>query len=234
MATVTMQKRGSPLRLASTRAPATPPSAAERHPRAPATPRSASVRSTLTSRAAVAGIDFSGLESVPAREVRRRRQSSPMTRGIGVGVIGLGWMGRVHASAYRRVLEHFPDLEAAPRLVAAADVSAQRRAHAEHVGFERTAADWRAVIEDPAVDVISVTVPNAMHRAVALAAIEAGKPVWVEKPVGRGLEDAAAVGRLDEDGQRSVVLAIVRREIGVMAASALVVALLGVRAAGGL
>ena len=116
-----------------------------------------------------------------------------MTRGIGVGVIGLGWMGRVHASAYRRVLEHFPDLEVAPRLVAAADVSRERRAHAEHVGFQRTAADWRAVVEDPAVEVISVTVPNAMHREVALAAIEAGKPVWVEKPVGRGLEDTAAV-----------------------------------------
>ena len=48
----------------------------------------------------------------------------------------------------------------------------------------------------------------------------------------RGLPDAAAVGRLTEDGQRSVVLAIVRREMGVMSASALVVAVLGLRAAG--
>ncbi len=46
----------------------------------------------------------------------------------------------------------------------------------------------------------------------------------------RGLEDAQAVGRLSQEGQRSVVLAIVRREIGVMAISALVVAALGVRA----
>ena len=32
-------------------------------------------------------------------------------REIGIGVIGLGWMGRVHTSSYRRVLEHFPDAE---------------------------------------------------------------------------------------------------------------------------
>ena len=116
-----------------------------------------------------------------------------MDRRIGVGVIGLGWMGRVHTSAYRRVLEHFPDLGATPRLVVAADVSPQRRAHAERVGFERTTEDWRAVLDDPAVEAVSITLPNAMHREVALAAIEAGKHVWVEKPVGLGLEDTAAV-----------------------------------------
>jgi predicted dehydrogenase len=116
-----------------------------------------------------------------------------MYRQVGVGVIGLGWMGRVHTSSYRRVLEHFPDLGIAPRLVAAADVSPQRRAHAEHVGFERTVEDWRAVLDDPAVEVVSITLPNAMHREVAVAAFEAGKHVWVEKPVGRGLDDTVAV-----------------------------------------
>lgn len=116
-----------------------------------------------------------------------------MEREIGVGVIGLGWMGRVHTSSYRRVVEHFPGLGVLPRLVAAADVSAERRAHAERIGFERTAEDWRAVVEDPAVEAVSITLPNAMHREVALAAIDAGKHVWVEKPVGRSLQDTVAV-----------------------------------------
>jgi len=47
----------------------------------------------------------------------------------------------------------------------------------------------------------------------------------------RGLEDAQAVGRLDEDAQRSVVTAILRRELGVMAIAALVIAGLLIRAA---
>jgi predicted dehydrogenase len=116
-----------------------------------------------------------------------------MEREIGIGVIGMGWMGRVHSAAYRRVLEHFPDLGVRPRLRVAADVSPERRAHAERVGFERTTDDWRAVIDDPAVEIVNVTLPNVMHREVAVAALEAGKHVWVEKPVGRDLEDTAAV-----------------------------------------
>jgi hypothetical protein len=48
----------------------------------------------------------------------------------------------------------------------------------------------------------------------------------------RDLEDAAAVGRLDEAGQRSVVLAIVRREMGIVALGAAVVAFLALRAYG--
>jgi predicted dehydrogenase len=116
-----------------------------------------------------------------------------MERQIGIGVIGMGWMGRVHSASYRRVLEHFPDLGVRPRLLMAADVSEDRRLHAERIGFETTTGDWRTVVEDPRVEVVNVTLPNAMHREVALAALAAGKHVWVEKPVGRGVEDTAAV-----------------------------------------
>ncbi len=116
-----------------------------------------------------------------------------MEREIGIGVIGFGWMGRVHASSYRRVLDHFPDVRLRPRLVIAADPPEERRAQAERIGFESTAEDWRAVVEHTGVEAVSITLPNAMHREVAIAAIEAGKHVWVEKPVGRGVEDTAAV-----------------------------------------
>ena len=116
-----------------------------------------------------------------------------MEREIGIGVIGMGWMGRVHTAAYNRLPEHLPDLGVRPRLLTAADTSADRRAHAERVGFETTTADWRAVIDDPAIDVVNVTLPNALHREVAIAALEAGKHVWVEKPVGRDVDDTAAV-----------------------------------------
>jgi predicted dehydrogenase len=64
-----------------------------------------------------------------------------MDRRLGIGVIGLGWMGRVHTSAYRRLLEHFPELGVMPRLVAASDLSKARRAHAERLGFARTTDD---------------------------------------------------------------------------------------------
>lgn len=114
-------------------------------------------------------------------------------REIGIGVIGLGWMGRVHTAAYKRAADHFPELRVRPRLVLASDVSPQCRAQAEAMGFEGSAEDWRAAVEHPGIDAVSITLPNLRHREVAVAAIEAGKHVWVEKPVGRGVEDTAAV-----------------------------------------
>ena len=116
-----------------------------------------------------------------------------MERQLGIGVIGLGWMGRVHTTSYKRAPDHFPDLGVRPRLVVAADTSAERRRQAERLGFERTVEDWRAVVEDPAVHVISVTTPNALHCEIATAVVEAGKHLWVEKPVGRGVEETIAV-----------------------------------------
>jgi predicted dehydrogenase len=126
-----------------------------------------------------------------------------MEREIGIGVVGFGWMGRVHTSSYRRIVEHFPGLGVRPRLVVAADVSEARRRQAERVGFAVTTDDWRTVVEHPGVELVSITMPNSMHREVALAAIAAGKHLWVEKPVGRGVQDTADVA---EAARRAGVL----------------------------
>ena len=80
-----------------------------------------------------------------------------------VAIIGFGWMGRVHSAAYRRLPEHFPDLGVSPRLLVAADVSEDRRAHAERVGFERTTDDWRAVVVE-ARDVNAAPVMQAIAQ----------------------------------------------------------------------
>ena len=97
----------------------------------------------------------------------------------------MGWMGRVHSAAYRRVLEHFPDLGVTPAAAWSPPTSSEhRRAHAERVGFERTTDDWRAVIDDPAVEVVNITLPNAMHREVAIAAL-AGRQARVGREARR-------------------------------------------------
>lgn len=115
-------------------------------------------------------------------------------RTIGVGVIGLGWMGRVHSQSYLRVGHHFPDLALAPRLVTAADPVAPLRADATHrYGFARTTVDWAEVLADPEVEAVSVTTPTDLHAEVGVAAARAGKHIWIEKPVGRDPGEAAAV-----------------------------------------
>src|SRR5690606_18348234 len=50
--------------------------------------------------------------------------------------------------------------------------------------------DWRQLIADPDVEVVSITTPNAFHADMAVAALEAGKHVWCEKPMAVALADA--------------------------------------------
>src|SRR5829696_1033415 len=148
-------------------------------------------------------IDSTGAAGTGGAGPRAACKERRMEREIGIGVVGFGWMGRVHTSSYRRVVEHFPGLGVRPRLVVAADVSEARRRQAERVGFATTTDDWRTVVEHPDVELVSITMPNSMHREVAQAAIAAGKHLWVEKPVGRGVQDTAAVA---EAARRAGVL----------------------------
>ncbi|HLO36289.1 MAG TPA: Gfo/Idh/MocA family oxidoreductase [Candidatus Deferrimicrobium sp.] len=109
-----------------------------------------------------------------------------MRRTIGIGVIGMGWMGEAHSRAYRLAGDRFHDRGIDARLVACADADPGRaEAARERFRFERATTDWRDVIADPAVEAISVTAPNDTHLAVIRAAIEAGRHVLCEKPVGR-------------------------------------------------
>ena len=112
----------------------------------------------------------------------------------GIGVIGFGWMGQSHSRAYRNIPVYFPERGITPRLVGVAETDPQRAALAVgNYGYGYSTADWRQVVEDPAVDVIDITAPNAMHRELAEAAAAAGKHIFCEKPVGIEMSATAAI-----------------------------------------
>lgn len=112
---------------------------------------------------------------------------------IGVGLIGTGFMGKAHALAYRSVravMGDMPDVN----LAVLADTPVDRAQDmAAQFGFGRATADWRDLIADPAVQIVSITTPNGMHRDMAMAALAAGKHVWCEKPMALTLDDARAM-----------------------------------------
>ncbi|MGY1686549.1 Gfo/Idh/MocA family protein [Geodermatophilus sp. SYSU D00867] len=115
-------------------------------------------------------------------------------RPVGVAVVGFGWMGTVHARAHARVGHHFPGLPVVPRLVAVADdVPGRAEAAAAGYGFATATTDWRAVLADPRVELVSVTAPNWLHREIGVAVAGSGRHLWIEKPVGLTADDARAV-----------------------------------------
>jgi predicted dehydrogenase len=112
-------------------------------------------------------------------------------RELGIGLIGTGFMGKAHAFAYRAAKAAYPDIPT-PRLRMVADVNADAAAKAaDQYGFEKHSGDWKALIADPAVDVVSITTPNTLHKEMALAAVAAGKHVHCEKPLSPSLADSA-------------------------------------------
>ncbi len=126
---------------------------------------------------------------------------------LNIGLIGSGFMGQAHADAYRRAALLYRDLPLVPVLHTLADATpALASAAAARFGFASATADWRAMVRDPEIDVIDITTPNAMHVDMALAAIEAGKHVYCEKPLTVRVEDAE---RLADAAERAGVKTMV-------------------------
>jgi predicted dehydrogenase len=119
-----------------------------------------------------------------------------MHKPIGIGVIGMGWMGLVHSRSYRQIADRFHDSSIQARLVVCADdVEARAREARDRLGFERYTTDWRKVVADPEVQVVSITSPNYLHLEMVQGAAEGGKHVFCEKPVGRSPRETAAIER---------------------------------------
>ena len=117
-----------------------------------------------------------------------------MSEPINVGVIGYGWMGEVHTRAYLRLRHHYSAAPYSPVLAVVAEPEQARGAEAvERYGFLTSTTRWLDVVNDPSVDVISVTAPNSLHREIGVAVAQAGKHLWIEKPVGLSASDAEAV-----------------------------------------
>src|SRR5436305_650413 len=108
-----------------------------------------------------------------------------MVQSIGVGVIGMGWMGVVHSRSYRLISDRFPKGIRARLVICADEVEARAREAQERFGFERYTTDWKQVVSHPDVQVVSVTSPNHLHLEIVQAAAAAGKHIFCEKPVGR-------------------------------------------------
>jgi predicted dehydrogenase len=113
---------------------------------------------------------------------------------FGVGIVGLqpdrSWAAVAHAPALRSLPEDYEIIGVANTTLESAKNAAAA------VGLKRAFADVRELIAAPEVDIVAVTVKVPHHFEIVKAAIEAGKHVYCEWPLGNGLAEAEELARL--------------------------------------
>lgn len=112
---------------------------------------------------------------------------------IQIAVVGLGAIARTHIAALRAI----PAMQAAAVIPVLHTLVTrrpeQKAAEARAMGFGRVTDRLADVLADPAVDMVDICTPNALHRAAVEAALAAGKAVYCEKPLAADVADAAAM-----------------------------------------
>ncbi|MBI1371747.1 MAG: hypothetical protein GC159_03160 [Phycisphaera sp.] len=112
-----------------------------------------------------------------------------MSQRLNIAVIGGRFGAQVHVPAWRSVGR-------CDVVALGASTEASARAAAEAAGVPRAAGDWRAIVVDETVDVVSVAVPPIEQPAIVRAALEHGKAVFCEKPLAVSVDDAAQLAAL--------------------------------------
>ena len=119
-------------------------------------------------------------------------ETSSEPRTLGVAMIGYAFMGKAHSNAWRNVASFF-DVPAFEQKVLVGRDAGQVAEAAAKYGWAESATDWRSILERDDIHIVDICAPGWMHAEIAIAALEAGKHVLVEKPLANTLAEAEAM-----------------------------------------
>jgi len=142
---------------------------------------------------------------------------------INVALIGCKFMGKAHSNAWANA-PHFFDMDVTPVLKVVCDTNEQVLGEfAARWGWAETTTDWREVVARDDIDVVDIATPPDVHCEIAVAAAEAGKHVFCEKPIARNAaeaermvqaaEAAGVVNYLNHEYRRCPAVALARQLI---------------------
>ncbi len=116
---------------------------------------------------------------------------------LGVGIVGYGFIGKVHAFAHRALPFFYDPLPVRTRLVGVctATQASGEKARAQ-AGFDFATTDWRELLARDDIQIIHCCTPNDAHRDLLVAALAAGKHVYCDKPLARTVGEAEEVAAL--------------------------------------
>lgn len=109
---------------------------------------------------------------------------------VNVGMIGYKFMGKAHSHAYHDLPLFFPDTaKPVMRAICGRDEQAVQEAQ-RRFNWDSYETDWRALVARDDIDLIDINAPSNVHKEIAIAAAEAGKHIFCEKPLALTLSDA--------------------------------------------
>ena len=132
-----------------------------------------------------------------------------MSKPLRVGMIGYGFMGKVHSHALRSVNRFFRDAPAVEMTVICGRSSDALKSAAETFGWLETETDWKQVIARPDIDIIDICTAGDTHAEIAIAALKAGKHVICEKPLANNVKEAEAMTAAAKEAAAKGIFAMV-------------------------
>ena len=113
---------------------------------------------------------------------------------LGVGIVGFGFIGKIHAYGFRNVPLFYDPPPAVPRMVGVCTSRPETAERAREIGgFEFGTTRYADLLERDDIHAIVIATPNDLHREQVIAALEAGKHVYCDKPLTVTLDDARAI-----------------------------------------
>ena len=109
---------------------------------------------------------------------------------VKLGIIGLGYIGQIHLRHCRKI----PNAE----VLSAADVSAKALKNAKKSGVKKTFTSYSELLKDPEVEAVIIGLPTHLHLPCVREAAEAGKAIFLEKPMARNVEEAKEILSISE------------------------------------
>ncbi len=115
-------------------------------------------------------------------------------REVNVGIIGYGFMGKTHTFGYINLPMYFEAVPVKVKKLVMCTRSDKNVAAADATGYyDAVIRDWRTLIDDKSIDIIHICTPNNLHKDMLIAAIEAGKCIYCDKPITATYEQAKAI-----------------------------------------
>src|SRR5882762_1216585 len=118
-----------------------------------------------------------------------------MSKQLNIAMVGSGFIAGVHSNAFHQV-GHFFDVPFSLRTkVVCGRNQPKLEAFARRWGWEETSLAWESAVTRQDIDIVDIAVPNALHSEIAIAAAEAGKIVFCEKPLAMSVAEAEKMAK---------------------------------------